>query len=89
MGSGAFGRVIKAEAVALRKDEPVTIVAVKMIKNQNQMNTDALEDLVGEMKIMQYLESHVNVLNLLGACTKDISNGMMCMSLILFNNLQN
>lgn len=75
MGSGAFGRVVKAEAVNFRDDEPVTTVAVKMIKNQSHVNTDSLEALVGEMKIMQYLGSHLNVLNLLGACTKEISKG--------------
>ena len=75
MGSGAFGRVVKADAVALRKDEPVTTVAVKMIKNPSVVNTDPLAELVGEIKVMQFLGSHVNVLNLLGACTKGISRG--------------
>ena len=75
MGSCAFGRVVKADAIGFRDDESVTTVAVKMIKNQNLVNTDGLEELVSEMKVMQFLGYHVNVLNLLGACTKGFSKG--------------
>ena len=75
MGSGAFGRVVKAEAINFRDDELVTIVAVKMLKSQSLVDTDSLEALVGEMKIMQYLRFHLNVVNLLGAYTKGISKG--------------
>ena len=37
MGSGAFGRVVRADAVGLKKEEPVTTVAVKMIRSHQQL----------------------------------------------------
>ena len=78
LGSGAFGRVVKAAATGLKLDEPVTTVAVKMVRST--ADVAALESLVGELKIMIHqkttrLGTHQNVVNLLGACTKDISNG--------------
>ncbi|EFX67214.1 hypothetical protein DAPPUDRAFT_130278 [Daphnia pulex] len=70
LGSGFFGRVVKAEAVGIKdSEETVTTVAVKMIKPTN--NSDAaLEALIGELKIMIYFGSHLNVVNFIGACTK-------------------
>jgi hypothetical protein len=49
-------------------------VAVKMVKSQT--NVAALEALVSELKILIHLGSHLNVVNLLGACTKKITKGM-------------
>jgi hypothetical protein len=49
-------------------------VAVKMVKSQS--NVAALEALVSELKILIHLGSHLNVVNLLGACTKKITKGM-------------
>ena len=74
LGSGAFGQVLKAEATGLKEDERVTIVAVK--KARLQADESALQSLVGELKIMIHLGSHLNVVNLLGACTKRISKGI-------------
>lgn len=71
LGSGAFGRVMKAEAVGLLENEPSTTVAVKMLKpNADENHRRAL---ICELKIMAHLGRHLNVVNLLGACTKDIS----------------
>ena len=64
--------MVKAEAIGLKSGEPVTTVAVKMIRSMT--DAAALESLVGELKIMIHLGSHVNVVNLMGACT-DISKG--------------
>ena len=77
MGSGAFGRVVKADAVGLKENESVTTVAVKMIRPQLSVtsNNGAIESLISELKILGYLGSHLNVVNLLGACTKRISRG--------------
>jgi hypothetical protein len=44
-----------------------------MIKSAT--NVAALEALVSELKIMIYLGAHLNVVNLLGACTKSIIRG--------------
>ncbi len=70
LGSGNFGRVVKAEAVGLKNaDENVTTVAVKMIK-PTAKSKDAIVALVRELKILIYLGEHLNIVNLLGACTK-------------------
>jgi hypothetical protein len=50
-------------------DTNVTTVAVKMVKPTAKSN-DAIVALVRELKIMIYLGEHLNVVNLLGACTK-------------------
>lgn len=34
LGQGAFGRVIKAEAIGIQEHEDVTVVAVKMVKGE-------------------------------------------------------
>ena len=74
LGAGCFGQVVKAEAVGIVDIESVTTVAVKMVRANAQSN-DALSSLIRELKILIYLGSHVNVVNLLGACTKSISKG--------------
>lgn len=97
LGSGEFGRVVKAEAVGLlvktesstndgvgiiRRAEEVaamttTTVAVKMVRPQLLLEDQivALKALVSELKVMIALESHLNVVNLMGACTRNISRG--------------
>jgi hypothetical protein len=55
-------------------DETVTTVAVKMIK-PNAKSDDTLDALIRELKILIYLGPHLNVVNLMGACTKTIANG--------------
>lgn len=82
IGAGHFGRVVKAEAVGIRDscDETAVVqrrkhktVAVKMVRSQT--NDAAMDALISELKILIYLGSHVNVVNLLGACTKQITKG--------------
>lgn len=72
LGSGAYGVVMKAEAKGLIPGEPVSTVAVKMVKK----NVDLIyiKALASELKIMVHLGKHVNVVNLLGACTKNVAN---------------
>ncbi len=50
--------------------ETVKTVTVKMVKSQT--NVAALEALIGELKIMIQLGAHLNVVNLLWACTKTL-----------------
>jgi len=73
LGSGCFGRVVRAEAIGLKESETVRTVAVKMVRSQG--NAAALEALICELKIMIHLGSHLNVVNLLGACTKRLTKG--------------
>jgi hypothetical protein len=74
LGAGCFGRVVKAEAVGLKgSEEIVKTVAVKMVRSE--ANVSAMEALISELKILVYLGSHLNVVNLMGACTKKIHTG--------------
>ncbi|EDO37886.1 predicted protein, partial [Nematostella vectensis] len=74
LGSGAFGQVIKAEAIGILslsardKTSEATTVAVKMLK-ENASESD-YKDLASELKIMIHLGEHKNIINLLGACTR-------------------
>lgn len=78
MGSGAFGVVMKGEAKGILEGEESTTVAVKMVK-RNADNT-YIRALSSELKIMVHLGKHINVVNLLGACTKNVtkSNAVFC-----------
>ncbi|XP_046882615.1 platelet-derived growth factor receptor beta isoform X2 [Hypomesus transpacificus] len=68
LGSGAFGRVVEATAYGLSHAQSSTKVAVKMLKSTaRRSETQAL---MSELKIMSHLGPHLNIVNLLGACTK-------------------
>ena len=74
MGSGAFGVVIKAEAQGIIDDEQTTTVAVKLVrKTADPVDIRAL---ISELKIMIHLGKHLNLVNLLGACTNNLRKGM-------------
>lgn len=75
LGSGAFGRVVKADAFGILDTETRTTVAVKMVKpNADDSHFKAL---MSELKIMVHLGKHINVVNLLGACTKNLAKKSM------------
>lgn len=67
LGSGAFGKVVRATAYGLCSADTVTTVAVKMLK-PNAHSTEK-EALMSELKVLGYLGNHMNIVNLLGACT--------------------
>lgn len=76
LGTGCFGRILKAEAVGMKDcDQTVKTVAVKMVRSET--NVAAMEALISELKILSYLGSHLNVVNLLGACTKQLKKGRL------------
>ncbi|XP_045896924.1 platelet-derived growth factor receptor beta-like [Micropterus dolomieu] len=66
LGSGAFGRVVEATVSGLLHSHSTTKVAVKMVNP----NSGAAQSLMSELKVMVHLGPHVNVVNLLGACTR-------------------
>ncbi|XP_039294536.1 vascular endothelial growth factor receptor 1 isoform X2 [Nilaparvata lugens] len=72
LGSGAFGVVLKAEADGIIEKDVVTTVAVKMLK-QNVDNSHLIA-LTTELKVMIHLGQHLNVVNLLGACTRSLND---------------
>ena len=71
LGSGAFGRVLKGEASGIVSWEPVSTVAVKMVKPQADITY--IKALMSELKIMIQLGKHLNIVNLLGACTTGLA----------------
>ncbi|KAK2588224.1 hypothetical protein KPH14_004258 [Odynerus spinipes] len=89
LGSGAFGVVMKAEAQGICEDEAVTTVAVKMVRRTT--DPTYVRALASELKIMVHLGKHLNVVNLLGACTKNISKRelLVIVEYCRFGNLHN
>lgn len=70
LGAGAFGVVYKADARGIINAEETTIVAVKMVKKT--ADNMYIKALASELKIMVHLGKHINIVNLLGACTKNV-----------------
>jgi FMS-like tyrosine kinase 1 len=70
LGSGAFGVVFEAVAEGIYESEKETIVAVKMVNKPK--DDEALKALASELKIMVQLGKHTNIVNLLGAVTKNL-----------------
>ncbi|XP_043641502.1 vascular endothelial growth factor receptor 1 isoform X11 [Drosophila teissieri] len=89
LGAGAFGVVLKGEARGIRREEPTTTVAVKMVKAT--ADNEVVRALVSELKIMVHLGQHLNVVNLLGAVTKNIAKRelMVIVEYCRFGNIQN
>ncbi|XP_046453446.1 fibroblast growth factor receptor 1-like isoform X2 [Daphnia pulex] len=90
LGVGCFGRVVQAEAVGINDgtENSVSTVAVKMVRSRT--NLAAIEGLVSELKILIHMGAHVNIVNLLGACTKDINRGelLVILEYCPFGNLR-
>ncbi|XP_029939208.1 vascular endothelial growth factor receptor 2 isoform X2 [Salarias fasciatus] len=68
LGRGAFGQVVEAAAFGIEKATTCTTVAVKMLKEG--ATTSEYRALMSELKILIHIGHHLNVVNLLGACTK-------------------
>uniref|UniRef100_A0A8C2CGA8 receptor protein-tyrosine kinase n=1 Tax=Cyprinus carpio TaxID=7962 RepID=A0A8C2CGA8_CYPCA len=67
LGSGAFGKVVAATAYGLCSADTVTTVAVKMLKPS--AHSTEKEALMSELKVLSFIGNHINIVNLLGACT--------------------
>ncbi|XP_048866485.1 receptor-type tyrosine-protein kinase FLT3 isoform X1 [Brienomyrus brachyistius] len=68
LGSGAFGKVVKATAYGLSQPGVSMQVAVKMLKDKH--HPVEREALMSELKMLVHIGRHVNIVNLLGACTE-------------------
>jgi len=88
LGSGAFGRVVKAEASDIVPWEPLTTVAVKMVKQHADIAY--IRALMSEIKIMIHLGKHLHIVNLLGACTNELNRRelLVIIEYCRFGNLQ-
>ncbi|KAK2559520.1 Fibroblast growth factor receptor 1 [Acropora cervicornis] len=69
LGEGAFGLVMRADAVGLPDMPTTNSVAVKMLKADATENE--LADLLSEMDTMKEIGKHKNIINLIGACTQN------------------
>ncbi|KAJ6668530.1 hypothetical protein lerEdw1_012012, partial [Lerista edwardsae] len=67
LGAGAFGKVVEATAYGLFRPDGAMRVAVKMLKPSAHFTEK--EALMSELKVLSYLGNHINIVNLLGACT--------------------
>ncbi|XP_050314292.1 fibroblast growth factor receptor homolog 1-like isoform X1 [Anthonomus grandis grandis] len=68
LGEGAFGKVVKGEAINLVKPDTRVTVAVKMLKDGH--NDNEMMDLVSEMEMMKVIGKNINIINLIGCCTQ-------------------
>uniref|UniRef100_T1KQW4 receptor protein-tyrosine kinase n=2 Tax=Tetranychus urticae TaxID=32264 RepID=T1KQW4_TETUR len=75
LGEGAFGRVILAEAVGLGESGDSQMVAVKMLKPNSDYSQK--KALIAELKILIHLGRHLNIVNCLGAVTKNMDRGKL------------
>ncbi|XP_041054721.1 mast/stem cell growth factor receptor Kit-like isoform X2 [Carcharodon carcharias] len=67
LGAGAFGKVVEASVYGLTKADSIITVAVKMLKPS--AHSTEKEALMSELKVLSHLGQHINIVNLLGACT--------------------
>ncbi|KAH6936568.1 hypothetical protein HPB50_019178 [Hyalomma asiaticum] len=88
LGQGAFGRVVKAEAIGLGEQGQSLTVAVKMLKERADMSQR--KALMAELKILIHLGRHLNIVNILGAVTKNVAKGelMVIVEYCKFGNLR-
>ncbi|XP_072262332.1 vascular endothelial growth factor receptor 2 isoform X2 [Pyxicephalus adspersus] len=85
LGRGAFGQVVEADAFGIDKTGTCKTVAVKMLK---EGATDSeYRALMSELKILSHIGHHLNVVNLLGACTKPGGPLMVIVEYCQYGNL--
>ncbi|XP_066505151.1 vascular endothelial growth factor receptor kdr-like [Hoplias malabaricus] len=87
LGHGAFGKVVEASAFGIDKLSTCKTVAVKMLKGGATNNE--CRALMSELKILIHIGQHLNVVNLLGACTKPGGPLMIIVEYCKYGNLSN
>ncbi|XP_057205834.1 vascular endothelial growth factor receptor kdr-like [Triplophysa rosa] len=87
LGHGAFGKVVEASAFGIDKLSTCKTVAVKMLKAGATNNE--CRALMSELKILIHIGHHLNVVNLLGACTKRGGPLMIIVEYCKYGNLSN
>uniref|UniRef100_A0A8B9EPH1 receptor protein-tyrosine kinase n=1 Tax=Anser cygnoides TaxID=8845 RepID=A0A8B9EPH1_ANSCY len=87
LGHGAFGKVVQASAFGIRKSPTCRIVAVKMLKEG--ATASEYKALMTELKILIHIGHHLNIVNLLGACTKNGGPLMVIVEYCKYGNLSN
>ncbi|KAM6977833.1 vascular endothelial growth factor receptor 3 [Aplochiton taeniatus] len=87
LGHGAFGKVIEASIYGHTKHNSLDTVAVKMLKEGSTASEH--KALMSELKILIHIGHHLNVVNLLGACTKPNGPLMVIVEYCKYGNLSN
>ncbi|NXA37567.1 VGFR1 factor, partial [Eudromia elegans] len=87
LGHGAFGKVVQASAFGIKKSPTCRIVAVKMLKEGATASES--KALMTELKILIHIGHHLNIVNLLGACTKNGGPLMVIVEYCKYGNLSN
>ncbi|KAG9490903.1 hypothetical protein GDO78_006304 [Eleutherodactylus coqui] len=87
LGHGAFGKVVEASAFGISKSSSCETVAVKMLKEGATASEH--KALMSELKILIHIGNHLNVVNLLGACTKSNGPLMVIVEFCKYGNLSN
>ncbi|XP_061089721.1 vascular endothelial growth factor receptor 3 isoform X1 [Conger conger] len=87
LGHGAFGKVIEASTISLNKTRSLDTVAVKMLKEGATASEH--KALMSELKILIHIGHHLNVVNLLGACTRPNGPLMVIVEYCKYGNLSN
>uniref|UniRef100_UPI00398F5E54 vascular endothelial growth factor receptor 2 n=1 Tax=Pristiophorus japonicus TaxID=55135 RepID=UPI00398F5E54 len=87
LGRGAFGKVVEAAAFNIEKISTCKTVAVKMLKDG--ATSSEQRALMSELKILIHIGHHLNVVNLLGACTKVGGPLMVIVEYCKYGNLSN
>uniref|UniRef100_A0A671VGK2 Vascular endothelial growth factor receptor 3 n=1 Tax=Sparus aurata TaxID=8175 RepID=A0A671VGK2_SPAAU len=87
LGHGAFGKVIEASIYGISKSNSLDTVAVKMLKDGATASEH--KALMSELKILIHIGHHLNVVNLLGACTKPNGPLMVIVEYCKYGNLSN
>ncbi|KAJ6662313.1 hypothetical protein lerEdw1_012477 [Lerista edwardsae] len=85
LGQGAFGKVVQAAAFGIKKSSTYKVVAVKMLKEG--ATASEYKALMTELKILIHIGHHLNVVNLLGACTKGGGPLMVIVEYCKYGNL--
>ncbi|XP_030650144.1 vascular endothelial growth factor receptor 3 isoform X2 [Chanos chanos] len=87
LGHGAFGKVIEASIFGKDKKTSIETVAVKMLKEGATASEH--KALMSELKILIHIGHHLNVVNLLGACTEPSGPLMVVVEYCKYGNLSN
>ncbi|XP_067434475.1 vascular endothelial growth factor receptor 1 isoform X1 [Thunnus thynnus] len=85
LGRGAFGKVMQASAFGIENATSCRTVAVKMLKEGATVSEH--KALMTELKILNHIGHHLNVVNLLGACTKPGGPLMVIVEYCRYGNL--
>ena len=85
IGKGAFGFVYQGIAKGISPKEKVTTVAIKTVQGElferrstqdnhddfvDDASPEEIENLLKELSVMKMVGKHVNIISLLGCCTK-------------------